>query len=199
MALGQSQMNRAKKSHSVYGHYTFIDTWMPSKKGLSYTYIEDSSVSWDLSWDHGSLGLGWFLSDISKIEEDRITLLRTSYSERNSFYFTYGFNYYNLNANIGSNLISKIVGNQNIASLDVIQIKSLGASFGIGNRWQFEDWVVGVNWISLHIPVIALKSNNKFLDYATDQDDRDSIEDAINIIKRIPTFTVLKIQVGYSF
>ena len=69
----------------------------------------------------------------------------------------------------------------------------------LGNRWQFNNWVIGFDWFTLYVPLIILESNTQYLDYATNQSDRETVKDVLDVIERFPTFTALKFQVGYSW
>ncbi|MCJ8276443.1 MAG: hypothetical protein HRT44_10505 [Bdellovibrionales bacterium] len=195
---GSSRRNREGKRHSIIGSYTPLDTWIPSKFGLQYTYIQNPSTSWEVSWDRGSIGYGFLFVDIASIKDQRIQVTRTSYSKRNSFYLTYGLNYYQFKATLGSALLSTVTGST-VPNIDVLEISSLGGTFGIGNRWQFKNWVLGVNWVSIHVPLVILNSENAYTSNTTNQSDGQTVQDVMDVVERIPTFTAVRVQLGYSF
>lgn len=190
--------NRANKKHSVFVSYTPIDTWVPSKLGINYSFIESRTTTWDVGFDRGSIGFGYLLVDIASISDQRFTLLRTSYGKRNSFFLTYGLNYYKFSAHIGSKRLAGMTGNERL-SAELINIESLGLTFGIGNRWQRKNWIFGINWVSIHVPVVSLKAETGFFSTSNNPDDEEHVRDIIDTIKSIPTFSILKLHVGYSF
>ncbi len=196
--MGQSRFNRLAKNHAVALNYSLIDTWIPAKYGLAYAYFANPETTWELDWNHSSLGVGALSVNFAEMTEDRISLMKKNFAQRNSFYWAYGLHYYRFQAHLGDKYLSQVTGQPGM-SIDLLKVSSLGVSFTIGNRWHFENWLIGFDWLSLHLPLVVLDTQSKYIDYASNQSDRNTVRDTIDVIKSLPTFTALKFQVGYTF
>lgn len=83
---------------------------------------------------------------------------------------------------------------------NLLSVKSFGVTFGLGNRWQLRNGLsLGVDWFHLNIPLSVFEADADYLRSNADQDDKNEIDDVLNILKRVPTFSLLKLQVGYTF
>ncbi len=196
--MGRSRLNRLSNDHAIVVNYSLIDTWIPAKYGLAYSYFPSPESTWELDWNHSSLGVGALSVNFAEMTEDRISLMKKSFSKRNSFYWAYGLHYYRFQAHLGDKYLSQVTGQPGM-SIDLLKVSSLGVSFALGNRWHFENWLIGFDWLSLHLPLVVLDTQSKYIDYASNENDRNTVRDTIDVIKSLPTFTALKFQVGYSF
>lgn len=156
-------------------------------------------ASWELSYARGSISSPFFLVDIGSVSDTHMSLLYRSYSKRNSFAVIYGLNYYNFDAHLGGKYLSSI-SSGDPREYNLLSVKSFGVTFGLGNRWQLRNGLsLGVDWFHLNIPLSVFEADADYLRSNADQDDKNEIDDVLNILKRVPTFSLLKLQVGYTF
>ncbi|MES2963544.1 MAG: hypothetical protein V4760_06610, partial [Bdellovibrionota bacterium] len=52
---------------------------------------------------------------------------------------------------------------------------------------------------ALVTPFMTLESSVPILDYVNNQNTRDRVNDAVKILRYIPTFALAKVQLAYSF
>lgn len=190
--------NPKRKRWTITGNYSTIDMLMPSKWGASLAYNEPT-VSYELEYMRGALGLAWLGLDIGGITEQRFTLLLRSFSGRESFNFSYGVSYTDFVAKLGNRYLSTVTAN-NISEAELFKVSNLSLVWGLGNRWQLSNgFTFGADWFGLHIPVAALEGNTSYIDLTTDDDNRDDLKLVRNLIEKIPRLVVLKFQLGMSF
>jgi len=198
-ALRASKENREVRKHSVLGTYSLIDTWIPSKIGASYVFHPTSSGGWEVEYLRGSLSIPFFIEDLGQITDQRISIFYRSYSQRNSFSFHYGINYSSLKATLGNSYLTTISAGS-VSKYELLTIQTLGFNWGLGNRWQFKNRVtIGLDWFSIYIPIKILESNADFLQASASEAKKNEIRDALDVIEKVPTFALLKLQLGISF
>ncbi len=189
---------RSKNSHNVFWIYSLIDTWLPSKMGFSYAYnlAPDSALEVEyLSGTYAPLGI----KELGEFSETRFSLLYRSFSERNSFNFIYGLNYNSFRLAIGDKLLSTVTTGA-VPGFDVVSVKTLGFTWGIGNRWYLNNrFLLTLDWFAVHVPIYVLESEAPYLEANASERDKDDIRDALDFIENVPTFSVVKLQLGYSF
>ncbi len=197
--LDSARENRASSAFGVAVNYSLFDTWIPSKYGASLLYNRSASSTYELEYLRASISYDFKGLDIGKISEQRLSLLWRSYSTRNSFSFNTGLNYSMFNIHVGDSLLSSVAPNER-SSVDIINIRTLGFTWGVGNRWQTANGVVwGFDWFTINIPLHTVESESPFLSATTKDSDRDKVDDLITIFRHLPTFSILKAQLGYSF
>ncbi len=190
---------RAKRPHNIMASYTGVATWIPSKIGLSYTYSPTAIGSWELSYSRGKISAPFFISDIGTVSDSHLSLLYRSYSRRNTFAVIYGLNYYKFDAHLSSEFLSSISSGP-VSDYNILAVESLGATIGFGNRWQLKNGMsLGVDWFQLNIPLHVFKTEANYLSSNADPEDKKDIENVLDILKRVPTFSFLKLQAGYTF
>lgn len=189
---------RKQNSHSILVNYSLIDTWIPGKYGVSYAYTPNPSGSWELEYLRGSLSVPFFIEDLGRITDQRLTLMYRSFSERNSFSFIYGANYSSFKLQLGPDYLAAITGG-NASTFDVVSVETLGLTWGLGNRWQMNKATVSFDWFVINIPVIVLESEAPFLEANATEQSKKDIRDVLDIIEGFPTFALLKFQLGFSF
>lgn len=194
----QTTVLRQARPHNIMGSYSGVSTWIPSKLGLSYTYSPSVTGSWELAYSRGSVAAPFFLDDLGSITESSISLLYRSYSRRNSFSFIYGLNYYNFDARLSGEYLASVTGDP--SDFNILRVRSIGVTVGLGNRWQLKNGVsLGVDWFHLNIPVNVFETDADYLNSDADPEDKEDVRDALDFLKRVPTFSFLKLQVGYTF
>jgi hypothetical protein len=195
----QTTLLRGQRPHNIMATYSGPATWIPGKLGISYTYSPTTIGSWELSYARGKISAPYFIDDIGSVSDSHLSLLYRSYSRRNSFSFIYGLNYYKFDARLSGQYLSSI-SSGNPQDYNLLSVRSLGVTLGIGNRWQLKNGMsVGIDWIHLNIPVSVFKTEADYLSSDADQSDKNDIENVLDILKRVPTFALFKLQVGYTF
>ncbi len=190
---------RSSRPHNIMASFTGTATWIPAKLGISYTYSPDATESWEISFNRGKISTPFFIPDLGSISDSHISLLYRSYSNRNSFSIIYGLNYYEFDAHLSRKYLSSI-SSGDPSDFNVLNVQSIGATVGLGNRWQFENGLsLGVDWFHLNVPLNVFKTKAAYLSSDADQADKNEIENVLDILKRVPTFDFLKLQIGYTF
>lgn len=189
---------REDKKWMALASYSLIDLWLPSKLGLNLVYQQSKKSSWEFEWLHSSIPLNAIIDDIGKMSEDRYSLLYRSYGDKNSFHWLYGFYYYQFNVVLDNKYLNNIVGLPD--EVDVINVNTLGLSWGFGNRWIYKNnMVLSVDWLVLNIPFKTTKKEAPFFDQSNDDSAKDTVDDVLSIIESFPGIAALKIQFGLSF
>lgn len=197
--LSSSKSKREELSYFILGNYSPIDLIIPSKMGLTFGSNRSSDNSWELEYLKGSISVPFIVEDLGQMSDTRISLIKRSYFGSNSFNLNYGLSFFDFKLFLGDELLSRLTSGA-YPAVDLIHLQSLGLNLGIGNRWTFaNNWTLGVDWISWSQPFYILKEENAFLDYATNENDREDVETAVDVISFFPRLQVLKLQLGYSF
>lgn len=197
--LAETRIRREQSDYFALLNYSPLDLLIPSKIGGTLGIItKEGTKSWELEYLRGKMSVPFIIEDLGSLTDEKISLIRRSYGASNSFNFSYGLTYFNLNLHIGDKLLNKISGSY--PNYDIIDITALGFNLGLGNRWVFKKNITfGVDWFTWSQPVYVMNKKSAFLDYATDPDDRDDVETAIKVMSYFPRLTFLKIQLGMSF
>lgn len=197
-ALSHSRMIRQNSNYFVSGNFAPIDLILPSKLGLTLGTVTHADYTWELEYLKSSVSVPFFVDDIGEMTDERFSVIRRNYFGTETFNLSYGLSYNKFKVHIGSKYLAYVA--TNIPDVDLMQIDSVGFNVGIGNRWIFSNrWMIGVDWASWTQPVFTTKYNNKFNDFATDEDSKDTVDTVAKLIRWVPRITLLKLQVGYSF
>lgn len=191
----------AKKNSDYFAlvNYSPIDLLIPSKLGLTVGYIVSEEKTWEFEYLRGSISVPFIVEDLGKMTDERYSVIARSYSAGNSFNFSYGLSYYDFSLHLGDKLLNRVTGGT-YPSIDLVEIQSLGFNLGLGNRWTIDKNItLGVDWISWSQPVYVLNKKSSFLDYASNQQDKDDVDKAMKLISYLPRLAILKIQLGVSF
>lgn len=139
------------------------------------------------------------ITNLGNMTDQRISVIRRSYDERNSLNFSYGLSYFDFSIHLGDKLLSNLSGG-NYPSVDLVAVQALGLNLGIGNRWTFKRNITfGVDWFSLAQPFFVTSKNAPFLDHSSNQEDKDSVDNAVKVISSLPRLVFFKIQLGILF
>lgn len=197
--INETKMIRQQSNYYVLGNYALLDLLIPTKYGISAGVVEEVNRSWELEYLHGSLSVPFVIEDLGKVTDDRISVIGRSYFGSNSFNMNYGLSYFSFSMHLGDKLLNKLTGG-NYPSVDLIEVNSVGFHIGVGNRWAInKSWTFGIDWIEWSQPVVVTSKKTSYLDYATNQEDRDSLDKTIQIISYFPRFTIFKFQLGMQF
>ena len=197
-ALSHSRLVRQNSNYFATGNFAPVDLILPSKFGVTLGTVTNADYTWELEYLKSSVSVPFLVDDIGEMTDERLSLIRRNYFGTETFNLSYGLSYNKFKVHIGSKYLAYIA--TNIPDADLMEIESLGFNVGIGNRWIFSNrWMVGVDWASWSQPVFTTKYNNKYSDYATDEDSKDTVDTVAKLIRWVPRISLLKLQVGYSF
>jgi hypothetical protein len=177
------------KSWRAFGTYSPWDMWLPGKIGAVASY-GDNSRTFELAWQKASYGLNLIVDDIGSISDQRIHLTTRSFTWDNSFNFQYGLSYNSFVVNLGKSFVAA----------DVLEMKTVATVWGVGNRWELENgFTFGADWLKIFVPIYTLEKKDSALDGAISKSDKDDLDELINIISKVPTLTLIHLEVGYRF
>lgn len=197
--LAETRVRREQANYFALANYSPIDLLIPSKYGLTMGYIKSADKTWELEYLRGSISVPFIVEDLGKMTDERFSLIGRSYFGGNSFNFSYGLSYFDFSLHLGDKLLNRVTGGT-YPSIDLVELQSLGFNLAIGNRWSFNRNVTfGIDWISWAQPVYAINKKSAFLDYASNQQDKDDVDKAIKLISYFPRFAFLKLQLGILF
>ena len=184
--MNETQYHRALSTGTFTFSYQPITTWMPSKKALSYTQIFSKEWSGEFEYAWASISFPVFGIDIGEISEKRYSLQFRRYVG-NSFHFIFGGYKNEFRARIGNDILDRMTDK----SIDIFSVQNMGATLGIGNRWQIKNGLTwGVDWIRVNIPLFAKKTDDKILTNTTDNGDREDIKKITRRFESFPTFVL---------
>lgn len=194
-----SRTRREKASWYLLGNYSPLDLLIFPKFGGSIGLISGADRSWEFEYLRGSYSVPAWIEDLGSLTDERISLVRRTYFGGPSFNLSYGISYFATSLHIGDKYLNGLSGGV-YPAVEAVDIRSIGFNIAIGNRWTFKhDLTLGVDWISWEQPIFVLKRDSKFLEYATNQSDRDAIEAGIKTICYFPRLAIAKIQLGMLF
>lgn len=197
--INETKQIRQQTNYYVLGNYALLDLLIPTKYGISAGVVADVDRSWEIEYLHGSLAVPFIIEDLGKVTDDRVSIMGRSYFGSNSFNMNYGLSYFSFSMHLGDKLLNKLTGGT-YPSIDLIEVNSVGFHIGIGNRWAInKSWTFGIDWLEWSQPVFVTNKKTSYLDYATNQEDRDSVDKSIQIISYFPRFTIFKFQLGMQF
>jgi hypothetical protein len=176
-----------------------VDFIVFHKIGASAGLVMSPDFTWELEYIGATLSFPSLADDLGGVKDRRLSLIGRRYPKSNSFNLWLGLSYMSLSAHISNDMINRVSGG-NSPDLDLIEINSVGLTFGFGNRWIFDNGVTfGVDWLAITQNLSVLDRKSTFLDRATNPQDRESIERVIDLISSFPRITLLKLQLGYIF
>ncbi len=193
-----SEKNRADSKASLFFIPISSGVVLPSKTGFSATWIWDSSSSLEAEYLSGSYGLSFSHLDIAKFSEKIVSLKYRMYTG-NSFNWFAGVGQRSYRFAIGDDLLA-VATKQTVPTIPVFVVENQVISLGLGNRWQFDNrFTLGFDWFELLIPVGRGKIQDDTLAYFANEGDRDKTEKFLKFLRYGPTFSAIKLQLGYSF
>jgi hypothetical protein len=189
-----SEDNREIKHGTIALGYQPLTLWIPGKLALSYTHLFNKKWATEFEYATASKSASIGGEDIGKLSEKRM-VLQARYFTGNSFNLMFGVFSNDLKAELSGSIISSIT-----TADDLLRVETQGITFGIGNRWQFDNGLsFGVDWFRINYASFKNKVTDKVSEHLTDQDDKDDLEDTIDKLKNIPTLVLFGLSLGYSF
>ncbi len=187
------------KNYFALFNYSYLDLIIPSKYGFTAGIFSTEDESWELEFLRGNLSVPFLIKDLGSMSDDRISVIHRPLSSKTAFNFSYGLSFFSFTTHVGDKLLNRLSGGR-FTSVDLINIQSLGFHLGLGHRWTFnENIILSIDWISWGQPLINLKKESSFLDYADNPEDRSEVESLIKVTSYFPRLSLLKVQFGMSF
>ena len=197
LAAFQSALASEKRFYALF-NYSYLDLLAPGKWGVSAGWLRNEDHSLQLEYLKGSISAPWVLEDLGSVTDTRISLIRRSRLWFDSFHIGYGLVYFDFKVFLGNELLSAL--SEDAPSADLARSETLGAYFSLGNRWNVgEDWLFAVDWFAWSQPLIKLREESEFLDKADDENDRETLRDALRTIYSFPRLAVFKLAIGRKF
>lgn len=197
--LSETKGLRAQSKYYIIGNYSLMDLIIPSKYGVTVGKTMNVDKTWEIEYLRGSVSVPFLIKDLGQMTDERISIMGRSYFGSNSFNMSYGLTYFNFSMHLGDKLLNQLSGGT-YPAIDLVQLQSVGFNLAVGNRWAINSNVtIGVDWLSWAQPLFITKQQSAFLDYATNQEDKDDVSKAVNLISYFPRFALLKFQIGILF
>ncbi len=197
-AVGNDAGRRLSNRFSVLVEYSPLDLILPSKIGANIGYNTTASTDYELEYLGTSVSSPFFIQDIGGFSDKRISLIRRSFGNRNSFNVFYGLTYFDLEIHVGSQYLQSATNLP--SSLDLMRSQTLGVVAGIGNRWLFpRGFTAGVDWLSWSQPIVTLNERSDVINYIKDEGAKTTLQNVFHISAFLPRITVLKVALGLSF
>ncbi len=198
----ESADRRSNYNWGIYGHYAPIDLLIPSKKGVSFHWTTaDGFEQYEAQYLKGSLSVPMLITDLGKIQDERISFLKRNFKEQSNFNWYWGISYISFDATIGPDFLNWLIPGNVIPNIDLIDIRSIGIDFGVGHSWYFKtNFSLGIDWFSISQPIYVIKKEAPYLEaQTTSTDEKDKIRKAVDTISYFPRLSFLKISLGYNF
>ena len=151
--------------------------------------------NWQLGVDYLSTGVDVSFSklDLAGFSEKRMGLkARRFYG--NSFNLAYGYvrrsNEVYLDPNVYGFSVSDVQARTE-AHADMLH-------FSIANHWQFDNWTVSVDWLTIEAPISG-EVTKSAEDQTDDEGDKDDIRTAENVLTWYPNLASFNLRLGYMF
>lgn len=78
-----------------------------------------------------------------------------------------------------------------------VDVSSTVLDFAIGNKWQFENFNIGCDWVGFLVPISNSNSDN--LPTLEGSKERDDLEDSKKVLGELPSLQLLRLFIGASF
>lgn len=178
-------------------HLSPFSTWIPMKYGISGGYVFNENWTLEGEYTQATMSASFQHVDFGHMVDRRYGLQSRWYpGSSNSFNFILGFYKSEFVAEIGNTVLNNV---GNIPGADVLRFESYGPQVGLSNRWQWQPGVTfGVDWFVMYFPLFG-RTDDSALKYINNSTDRSNLEDVVSVLKNIPQFDVLKLNLGYSF
>lgn len=197
--LSKTKAIRLNSKYFVIGNYSLVDLIIPNKYGVTLGKTMNVDRTWEIEYLRGSVSVPFLIKDLGKMTDERFSIMGRSYFGTNSFNMSYGLTFFNFSMHLGDKLLSQLSGGA-YPSIDLVQLQSLGFNLAVGNRWAINKNVtIGVDWLSWAQPLFITKQQSAFLDYATNQEDKEDVDKAISLISYFPRFALMKFHIGILF
>lgn len=177
-------MRQGKKFSLVVEPIGFAVGVIPSFGAAAGMYLDSNSIV-EASYVKG--GIDFLFIEI----ESSLAEVRWKQFFGNSFYMNLGAGYRTITFKA---TLEPITGNDDISSQ--FDVNSFGASIGIGNRWQWDNFTIGCDWIGYFVPFSS--SGDSDVGNEADPVDKADLEDSVDRIGKSASSQLLRFYLGVS-
>lgn len=191
-SLSSSQF-RDQHVASLDLQYSLLSLPFPGSKGASFNL--NLGKDWQLVLDYMSTGVEVNFSklNLAGFNEKQLGLKIRRYFG-NSFNLGFGYvrrsneiyldpNVYGINT---SNINARTEAYSNLAH------------FSLSNRWQYNHWSAGIEWLSINIPFSGGVTQS-IADLTTNNDEKTDIRNAEDVLTWYPNLAIMTLNLGYMF
>ncbi|MBC7370100.1 MAG: hypothetical protein H7326_00955 [Bdellovibrionaceae bacterium] len=172
-ARGDSEANRHDKQFTVLGQLTGLSTAAIGAQQVHLGYFLSPTSLVQLEIGQGRNEGLFFFSSYRVLRVDSLGIQFKKFVA-NSFYFKTGLDY------------QAIDYSYNLYSNDYYGFKgnTLGATFSIGNQWQFENFTLGCDWVGIFLPIASnttkdvVTANSSYSRSESDSDQKRYLKDS---------------------
>lgn len=207
IALAEKKKKRKKKrKKQPVGQIVYDSTY--HRQGKSFDLVASPVGIAPVTLFSAGLAAGYYINGdlVAEVVVDRgllpfvfFEIYQNSYVARVKKYW--GNSFYT-NLGLGSRTIGvkgdsfSTLGEEDSLSFDE-STTSFVVDFGIGNKWQFENFTIGCDWIGALIPISSTTNTN--LPNDLNEEDRKDLENSWEGIGETTTPYLLKLYLGLSF
>jgi hypothetical protein len=185
-----------EKQFGVSLAFSPLGILIPTKYGPAANWNINRRWSLEISSFGGSYGFSSSYFDLGGFKENLLLLNARYFPRAGSFNWLFGISRQQYIASLGNDIVSRFATYVPDYS---ITVETVGLQLGLGNRWTYKRLLLGVDWLVLNIPVIASRTSSPALDQVTNADDRRRIDDAIRVMRYLPTGALAKLSLGFAF
>ena len=187
LAEKDSQANRKDQTFSLT--YEALGTIYPyfSNQGVALGIYQNPDLIWELTYNNGDFVLNDLISGVSADIE--LATIRAKMFLGNSFYANLG---------IGARKFT-FIGESSVDDTRIEEtITSYGAEFDIGNRWQWDSFTLGCDWVGVFKP-FAYEAEQTITGANTDSVLSLDFENTADGIGKANSPHMLRLYFGFSF
>jgi hypothetical protein len=180
-----------ERNVALFLQYAPVDLLLPSKIGAAIHWD-----GWEVEYLGSSIKVPLILKDLGSMSDKRFQIVRRQ--SLSGWQFAWGVSYNSFQISLGDGFLNRLTGGL-YPNVDLVEITTLGAVASFGYRYQWGNWLAGIEVFGWAQPLITVKSSAPFLDSVTNQDDRAAVQTTIDLIRYFPRWSVAKVSAGYSF
>jgi hypothetical protein len=171
--------------------------FVPLKHGPQLAYIVNRNWTVEGDYQSGNFGFNFAGVNFASFRETLWVMRGRWYPDTNSFHFFGGIGRRDYRLSIGTEWAKEHLPSPNA---DLLRVRQPVLEIGLGNRWQWRHgFTVGVDWASVYWPILANKTEAPMLDGLSDGATKRSIERALSRLTKVPSFSVAKVSLGWTF
>lgn len=184
---------RQQHMASIDLQYALLSLPVPGSKGVVFNL--NLGKDWQLVLDYMSTGIEVNFSklNLAGFSEQQLGIKARRYFG-NSFNLGFGYLRRNNEVYLDPSAYGISASDTHARTLAYANL----AHFSLSNRWQLDHWSVGIEWLTLNIP-LGGRVTKSAADLADDDDDKENIRSAENVLTWYPTFATTTISIGYMF
>jgi hypothetical protein len=184
---------RQQHTASIDLQYSLLSLPFPGSKGAALNI--NLNKDWQLVFDYMSTGIEVNFSklNLAGFNEKQFGIKARRYFG-NSFNLGFGLVRRSNEVYLDPNVYGIAVTDANARTEAYANM----AHFSLSNRWQLDNWSAGIEWLALNIPLGGAVSSS-VSDLTDDEDDKEDIRTAEDILTWYPSMAITTVSLGYMF